>query len=384
MKLKRNQWHTAVGLLLCLLPLLTQQRSLTQPRLLAQEANPTPPVINLTGTAVPTETAVATMTATPTIPGVQPDAWEPNDTPEQATPVGWGMWDNLSLHEGDVDHYTLYLKAGQHVALTTRSPDYLDTMMQVWWGEEMLAANDDRSATDLGSAILLRAPYDGWYLVRVGNAAMSGGRYALSIALVEPTATATAMPTATPSPTPTSPPTATVGPTITPPFAGTAVPRIPPATPSLAATPSATISATGGITTSLPLTGTAVYTLPLRIVPLEAARPTATPSVTTARVLVYYDANNNRQPEPGEGIANVSVLAVDGQGQPVARAFTNAQGEAAFLLSGVDVARLLVPFVSSWSARLRPGQVNDDLVLGLPAVRLPIFLPVATAAGEEE
>ena len=105
---------------------------------------------------------------------------------------------------------------------------------------------------------------------------------------------------------------------------------------------------------------------------------------THIRLLVYYDANNDRQPGPGEGIANVSVLAVDGQGQRIARVFTNAQGEAIFNLTSETIARVIVPFVPGWSARVRAGETNDDIVLGLPAVRLPVFLPVQNRPANEE
>ena len=109
-----------------------------------------------------------------------------------------------------------------------------------------------------------------------------------------------------------------------------------------------------------------------------------TVSTTYLRLLVYYDANNDRQPGPGEGIANVSVLAVDSQGQNLARVFTNAQGEAIFNLAGETIARVIVPFVPGWSARVRAGELNNDIVLGLPAVRLPVFLPVQNqTAGAE-
>jgi hypothetical protein len=101
---------------------------------------------------------------------------------------------------------------------------------------------------------------------------------------------------------------------------------------------------------------------------------------TGIRLLVYYDANNDRQPGPGEGVANVSVLAVNSQGQPLARVFTNAQGEAVFNLTSDNVARIIVPFVPGWSARVRIGDAHNDITLGLPAVRLPIFFPVARSS----
>jgi hypothetical protein len=111
--------------------------------------------------------------------------------------------------------------------------------------------------------------------------------------------------------------------------------------------------------------------------------PSAAAGVTTIGLLVYYDANNDRQPGPGEGVPDVSVVAVDAQGQRLARVWTNLDGEAVLNLSSPgsetgEVARVMVPFVPGWSARIRPGQTNDDIVLGLPAVRLPVFLPVTS------
>ena len=81
---------------------------------------------------------------------------------------------------------------------------------------------------------------------------------------------------------------------------------------------------------------------------------------------------------------NVSVLAVDAQGQRLGQVFTNAQGEAIFNLTGETIARVIVPFVPGWSARVRVGETNNDIVLGLPAVRLPVFLPVQNQASGEE
>jgi hypothetical protein len=130
------------------------------------------------------------------------------------------------------------------------------------------------------------------------------------------------------------------------------------------------------------LTVTDPVSLPVRYIGPAAVQ--ADSLATHIRLLVYYDANNDRQPGPGEGIANVSVLAVDARGQRLARVFTNAQGEAVFNLAGESITRVIVPFVPGWSARVRVGEVNDDIVLGLPAVRLPVFLPVQTQTALEE
>jgi hypothetical protein len=95
--------------------------------------------------------------------------------------------------------------------------------------------------------------------------------------------------------------------------------------------------------------------------------------VQQIRLIVYYDSNNDQNPSPGEGIPHVSVLAVDTHGQRIARVFTDRQGEAIFNTTADNIDRLVVPFVSAWSVRVQPGQPES---LGLPAVRIPVFLPV--------
>jgi hypothetical protein len=149
----------------------------------------------------------------------------------------------------------------------------------------------------------------------------------------------------------------------------------PPGTaPGLAVpSPPAVLTATTTVTATAPLTLAVAY--------LGRALPTPPAVTTQVRLLVYYDANNDRQPGPGEGIASVSVLAVDAQGQPLARVFTNSQGEAVFNLNSEAVSRIIVPFVPGWSARVRVDDTNE-IVLGLPAVRLPIFLPVQKRVGD--
>jgi hypothetical protein len=120
--------------------------------------------------------------------------------------------------------------------------------------------------------------------------------------------------------------------------------------------------------------------IPLNIRPIHAAAPTPAPPIPI-RLIVYYDVNDNRQPDPGEGVPNVSVLAVDVQGRQLTRIFTNGQGEAIFNVpADSEIDRLVVPFVSSWSARVRAQRQAGatEISLGLPAVRLPVFLPLAS------
>jgi hypothetical protein len=121
---------------------------------------------------------------------------------------------------------------------------------------------------------------------------------------------------------------------------------------------------------------TATTTLSLTVQHVGTLVPTLASAPTQIRLLIYYDANNDRIPSPSEGVRNISVLAVDARGQQLAQLFTNSQGEAAFTLTDDAVARIVVPFVPGWSERVRVGENNAGIVLGLPAVRLPVFFPV--------
>jgi hypothetical protein len=127
---------------------------------------------------------------------------------------------------------------------------------------------------------------------------------------------------------------------------------------------------------------TSTNSIPLTVRPAGQVFAQDEIPTTHIRLLIYYDANNDRQPSPGEGVANVSVVAVNAQGQRIARVFTNAQGEAIFNLSTTEVHRVVVPFVSSWFAQVRVGEVNQ-VVLGLPAVRIPIFIPIVEPITED-
>ncbi len=437
--------------------------------------NPTPIVITLTpsggSTAVPTEEGA-----------LPPDRFEPNNDAQTATAVGLQSEPGLTLTGDDVDYFTGYLKAGQMIRVSTTVYGGLDTRLQLHWGGQLLAENDDRSPTDVGSLVTFTAPADGWYVTAVEKATVYDGTYDLDVALAEPTPTLTPTPTALPSatPTPTPSPTPVILPDLAEPnnspetarpvtpglrdtytvgagdvdyftfiakagnryvcetvtdqvdtlltvvdigvnddrgvgrvdsiFAWTAdveqtaVIRVEarggsygqyefvcqPASPLPVAVqpPASSAPASDLSAPTVPLTITAGITttgqITLTVRHLGQVQPQTTTPTTHVRLLVYYDANNDRQPGPGEGIANVSVLAVDSQGQRLARVFTNAQGEAIFNLTSETIARVIVPFVPGWSARVRAGEINNDIVLGLPAVRLPVFLPVQNQTGGEE
>jgi hypothetical protein len=100
---------------------------------------------------------------------------------------------------------------------------------------------------------------------------------------------------------------------------------------------------------------------------------------TVVSLLIYYDANNDRKPSPNEGVPNVSVVVVNGNGQPIQQAFTSSQGEVRLTVA-LDAQRLVVPFVSGWSENIQHGQTSavsrNIFQIGLQAVEIPVFIPV--------
>lgn len=310
-----------------------------------------------TATLLPTATPSPTLTPTPSAtPLVPPDTAEPNNSPAAARPITPGVRGSYSLDVGDLDYFTFIAKVGNRYTCETES-EVVDTRLTVLGpAGEVLAVNDDRSPARVDSFLAWTTAVEQPILVLVEGRGGSFGAYVL---LCQATAPAVSPGPAAPSGA------ASFG---TPSFGAPA---------SVAAATAATLSAPAPV-----LTATGRITLTVQHV--GQVQPQTTTATTTIRLLVYYDANNDRQPGPGEGVANVSVLAVDAQGQQLVRIFTNAQGEAIFNLNGDSLSRVMVPFVPGWSARVRVGEMNNDIVLGLPAVRLPVFLPVQTLVNREE
>ncbi len=294
-----------------------------------------------------TPTAVPTFTPTPSpTPIISPDLAEPNNSPETARPVTPGLRDTYTVGAGDIDYFTFIAKAGSRYVCETVT-DQVDTLLTVL----DIGVNDDRGVGRVDSSFAWTAHGEQTAVIRIEARGGSFGQYEFGCQTV--------------APQPTAPqPLSFVAPTSAQPV------------------PVATITPAGGIVATDGITTTEQISLTVRH--LGQVQPQIVVPTTYIRLLVYYDANNDRQPGPGEGIANVSVLAVDVQGQRLGQVFTNAQGEAIFNLTGETIARVIVPFVPGWSARVRAGESNNDIVLGLPAVRLPVFLPVQNqTAGEE-
>lgn len=291
-------------------------------------------------TPLPTVTPAATPTPLPSPTAViQPDLAEPNNTPQTARPITPGQRQTYTVGAGDVDYFTFIAKAGSHYACETVT-DRVDTLITVLGASGVIGVNDDRSVGRVDSYVAWNAAAEQPVHIQVAARGGSFGPYEFVCQQA----------------------------------------AAPPAPPALPAVRQPAATAPLPVTQTITTTGHITLTVQHR----GRVQPAKTTPATRIRLLVYYDANNDRQPGPGEGIANVSVLAVDAQGQRLGQVFTNAQGEAIFNLTGETIARVIVPFVPGWSARVRVGETNNDIVLGLPAVRLPVFLPVQNQVSGEE
>jgi hypothetical protein len=295
----------------------------------APAATATPPA---TATPLPTTTPVPT--ATPPIP---PDSAEPNNRPENAYEIVAGATYNLTLGPrgfDDHDFFKLLVKTGNQYRCTARPNGPLDPALRVYAGPigagVLIAANDDVSPTDRGSLVTFAAPETGFVFVVAEVQAGAGAYSLLCDAVVPAPGGGSGNGAGRPAATPTPEPTATLPPTATP--------------------------------------------IQVQVRPLPALTPTAVPlPATTIRIQVVYDLNANNQPDPDEGIANVSVRAVS-RNSVVGWALTDERGLASLTILG-EVDRVIVPFLSGWSRTVRLGEVNE-IVLPVPAVPLPVIMPV--------
>jgi hypothetical protein len=105
----------------------------------------------------------------------------------------------------------------------------------------------------------------------------------------------------------------------------------------------------------------------------QAATPQA--AITTIKVAVFYDANGNKLPDPGEGIEGLGVRALS-NGRAVSAGLTNAQGEANLIIVGA-VDRVSIPFLKRDKA-VKMGQTQTFYV-AVSTVNLPTFFPVEIA-----
>jgi hypothetical protein len=122
----------------------------------------------------------------------------------------------------------------------------------------------------------------------------------------------------------------------------TSTPR--PTTPG-GTSPSATPTATptpAGPPTATPLPGLTVRPL---TTPTPVPVATPAPRFIPIRLLIYHDANDDRQPGAGEGIAGISAQAYEvATNQLLAQGFTDEQGNLEFTVAAQGPVRVSVPY----------------------------------------
>lgn len=264
---------------------------------------------------------------------IEADEAEPNNDYGSAADIVNGTTYNLTLPEGDLDIFRFFVEAGVQYRCDTH-PHGVDTVLVIRDQNQVeIGRNNNRSVADVGSTVEWQAEYNGFVYVVV-EGLVGQGEYALICTGIEPT----------PVPRPVG------GGSV-----GNSNP-VPSPTPTL----------------DLPPTPTPVQ-LSLRFV--TQINPTVEPEqVTTFRIRIAYDENNNKADDPGEGVRNISVRAVSG-GRVKNWVLTDERGEAVLTVRG-DVDRIVVPIIG-WVRNVRVG--NDALAtVLLPPINLPVVIPVET------
>lgn len=192
------------------------------------------------------------------LPVLFPDAYETDDSPDQATPLSIpGISPQHTIHyPGDEDWFVFTAQAGQSYIFSTRDlgPGGNTTLSLYDAQGRLLLKNDDAGPNQRWSLLRWRAPADGTYYLRVtGWSTRYGWSYTLAAGIArfryvpafaagyaQPLPTPTPTPTFTPTPTrtPTPTPTPSWTPTPTPTFTPTPVPA--PSTPTPTPTPTLT------------------------------------------------------------------------------------------------------------------------------------------------
>ncbi len=280
-----------------------------------------------------TEIAAPTPGPTPTapVPRAIADDCEPNPSFEMACiiPLDQDLTFNFVPPFGEGpnnDFFKLWVKPGLHYRCATSDLDPgVDPNMIMFRGpswDQAIGGNDDISPCNLNSAFSFYSDYAGWLYILIGYGDrtppdLANSNYTLRceksttpfVDVGTPEATVTPDPSGKlPTPVPTETPTPVESPIATPTPGNEALSVRPMATPTPVATPAP------------------------RFVPIS--------------VIVYYDANDDRQPGAGEGIAGLLVQAYEvATNELLAEDFTDAQGSLAFTVSARGPVRVSVPFL---------------------------------------
>jgi hypothetical protein len=255
------------------------------------------------------------------------------------------------LTEPDNDFFKLWVKPGERVTCQTQDlSGFTDTNMIVYDNNRNgIGGNDDidRANGNRASKVTYYGTYEGWLYILIGNVypieepAKDASKFTYTLLCSEgfgPTATPTntRVPVTPPTPVPTNTPTPSLSPTSSP--------TLTPTPPFIQVRPLPTATTAGQRTFVIPIS-----------------------------LQVYYDLNNNRVPDPGEGVVGVSARVVDvTTGRELTHGFTDGFGFASLTVSAPDVVRLIVPYLN-YSVVVQTSGVS--LALRIAPYDLPIVIP---------
>ncbi|HLF25987.1 MAG TPA: hypothetical protein VJG32_06605 [Anaerolineae bacterium] len=279
----------------------------------------------------PTPTGSPAPTATPTtagtaIPGA--DQHEPNFDFDRATLIALGVeynanfapWAGGDQTSPDNDFYRVWVKPGILVTCETSElgPGVDPNLILYDNNRNGLGGSQDtdRAGGNFGNRISYYATYQGWMYILIGNEypiePRLGASYTYSLMCsigLGPTwtPTNTRVPVTPPTPIPTHTPTPSpIPPTLTPTPPFIQIRQLPTATPI------------GQRTVMVPI-----------------------------NLQVYYDLNNNRTPDPGEGVVGISARVVDvATGRELTHGFTDGDGFASLTVEATGIVRLIVPYLN--------------------------------------
>jgi hypothetical protein len=323
--------------------------------LLFTNKTPTPtPSLTSTPTRTPSPTKTIGPTVTPYAGAPSVDAFEPNNDFDHATTLGLGVkYDNLNFVQWDVnsdewdnDFFKVRVKPGMLITCHTLdlAPGTDTNLILYDNNRNGINGNDDvnRAAGDLSSSVTYYTTYEGWLYALVGEgfsrplSEQQKTRYSFECIIGSQS-------TATPTIEPTLPPGV---PTRTP-------------TPTITLTPSPTLSPTPPF---------------IMVVPLPTVTPPGLPLVNIPVSLqVYYDANGNNQPDPGEGVVGVSARVFDlVTGRLLAQQLTDETGRVSFTVSAPGAVQLAVPYLNFSTIILPSG---GSAVIRVSGRELPQSIP---------
>ncbi|HEY4690448.1 MAG TPA: hypothetical protein VIK33_14120 [Anaerolineae bacterium] len=290
-------------------------------------SNPTTATPTSTRTPTPTGSPTATGSAATPIPGA--DRYEPNFDFDRATSIALNVkytdlnfapWAGSDPKAPDNDFFKVWVKPGLLVTCETLElGPGVDTNLILYDNNRngIGGSQDvDRAVGNFASRLSYYVTYEGWLYILIGNEypidpPSLGVNYTYDLQCVV-------------GPGPTSTPTNTRVP----------VPTVPTDTP----TPSPIPTDTPTLTPTPPF-------IQVR------ALPTATPQgmlsvLVPINLTVYYDLNNDNQPDPGEGVVGISARVIDvTTGQELAHGFTDQFGFASLTVNASGVVRLVVPYL---------------------------------------